>query len=65
MATSHTQSLPTAVTCKLNDVDLLAYLTDVLTEIVKGHPNRNIDQLLPWAYRAQSLKACLRTTLTL
>jgi transposase len=44
-------------TCKLNDVDPLAYLTDVLTRIVNGHPNRDIDQLLPWAYRAQALKA--------
>jgi transposase len=44
-------------TCKLNDVDPLAYLTDVLTRIVNGHPNRDIDQLLPWAYRAQNLKA--------
>ena len=37
-------------TCKLNDVDPLAYLTDVLTRIVNGHPNSDIDQLLPWAY---------------
>lgn len=44
-------------TCKLNDVDPLAYLTDVLTRISNGHPNRDIDQLLPWAYRAQDLKA--------
>jgi transposase len=44
-------------TCKLNDIDPLAYLTDVLTRIVNGHPNRDIDQLLPWAYREQSLKA--------
>src|SRR6201991_758383 len=44
-------------TCKLNDIDPLAYLTDVLTRIVNGHPNRDIDQLLPWAYRTQSLKA--------
>ena len=44
-------------TCKINDVDPLAYLTDVLTRIVKGHPNRDIDQLLPWTYRGQSLKA--------
>ncbi|MET4155569.1 hypothetical protein ABIC08_006248, partial [Bradyrhizobium sp. RT9b] len=22
-----------------------------------GHPNRDIDQLLPWAYRTQFLKA--------
>lgn len=44
-------------TCKLNDVDPLAYLADVLTRIVSGHPNRDIDQLLPWAYRTQFLKA--------
>jgi hypothetical protein len=44
-------------TCKPNDVDPLAYLTDVLTRIVNGHPNSEIDQLLPWAYRRQDLKA--------
>jgi hypothetical protein len=44
-------------TCKLNDIDPLAYLTDVLTRIVNGHPNRDIDQLLPWTYRKQELKA--------
>ena len=43
-------------TCKLNDVDPLAYLTDV-PRIANGHPNRDIDQLLPWAYRKQDLKA--------
>jgi hypothetical protein len=46
-----------ALTCKLNDVNPLAYLTDVLTRIVNGHPNSDIDQLLPWAYRRQALKA--------
>ena len=44
-------------TCKLNDVDPLAYLTDVLTRIVNGHPNSEIDQLLPWAYKREDLKA--------
>src|SRR5437879_2643433 len=44
-------------TCKLNEVDPLAYMTDVLTRIVNGHPNSEIDQLLPWAYRRQDLKA--------
>ncbi|UGY07191.1 transposase domain-containing protein [Bradyrhizobium quebecense] len=34
-------------TCKLNDVDPLAYLTDALTRIVNGHPNNEIDHLLP------------------
>ena len=44
-------------TCKLNDVDPLAYLIDVLTRIVDGHPNSAIDQLLPSAYRPQDLRA--------
>jgi transposase len=44
-------------TCKLNDVDPLAYLTDVLTKIVNDHPNSDIDLLLPWAYRKQVLRA--------
>ena len=37
-------------TCKLNDVEPLGYLADVLTRIVNGHPNSQIDDLLPWAY---------------
>jgi transposase len=37
-------------TCKLNDVEPLGYLTDILTRIVNGHPNSQIDDLLPWAY---------------
>jgi transposase len=37
-------------TCKLCSVDPHAYLADVLTKIANGHPNRDIDALLPWAY---------------
>jgi transposase len=44
-------------TCKLNDIDPLAYLTDVLTRVVNGHPNSDIDQLLPWAYPKPDLQA--------
>jgi len=45
-------------TCKLNGVEPLGYLTDVLTRIVNGHPNSQIDDLLPWAYiRASELRA--------
>jgi transposase len=39
-------------TCKLNSVDPQAYLTDVITRIVNGHPNSRLDELLPWAYAA-------------
>ncbi len=41
-------------TCKLTGVDPHAYLTDVITQIVTGHPNSRIDDLLPWAYPAAS-----------
>jgi transposase len=44
-------------TCKINDVNPLEYLTDVIIRIVNGHPNSDIDQLLPWAYRKQELRA--------
>lgn len=37
-------------TCKLNAIDPLGYLTDVLTRIVSGHPNSRIGDLLPCAY---------------
>ena len=40
-------------TCKLNGVDPHAYLSDVITKIVNGHPNSRIDELLPWAYPKQ------------
>jgi hypothetical protein len=36
--------------CKLCSVDPYAYLADVLTRIVNGHPNSAIDDLLPWTY---------------
>ena len=41
-------------TCKLTGVDPHAYLADVITRIVNGHPNSRIDDLLPWAYPAAS-----------
>ena len=43
--------------CKLNGADPQAYLADVLTRIVNGHPQARIDDLLPWAYVPASLKA--------
>ncbi|WP_454632789.1 transposase domain-containing protein [Bradyrhizobium cenepequi] len=36
---------------------LFTYLTDVLARIANGHPNGEIDQLLPWAYKRQDLRA--------
>ncbi len=39
-------------TCKLNAIDPTTYLADVITKIVNGHPNSQIDDLLPWAFPA-------------
>jgi transposase len=35
-------------TAKLNDIDPQAYITDVIARIVGGHPQSQIDQLMPW-----------------
>ena len=37
-------------TCKLTGVEPHAYLADVITRIVEGHPQSRLDELLPWAY---------------
>lgn len=39
-------------TCKLNGVEPQAYLADVISRIVAGHPQSRLDELLPWAYPA-------------
>jgi transposase len=41
------------VTCKLNDVDPQAWLTDVLACIAE-HPARQVDELLPWRWRRRA-----------
>ena len=54
-------------TCKLIGVEPHAYLADVITRIVNGHPNSRIDELLPWAYRrrARAQGRGLKTPLTI
>ena len=39
-------------TCKLNAIELHAYLTQTLRAIVNGHKQSQIDDLLPWNYAA-------------
>jgi transposase len=39
-------------TAKLNDVEPYAYLRDVLTRMVNGHPVNRLDELLPWVWKA-------------
>lgn len=37
-------------TCKLNDVNPQAWLTDTLSKLVNLWPDARIDELMPWAY---------------
>jgi hypothetical protein len=39
-------------TCKLHSVNPEAYLTDVLTKLVNGWPNKWIGELTPWSWAA-------------
>jgi transposase len=41
-------------TCKLVGVEPQTYLADVITKLINGHLNSQIDDLLPWAYPATS-----------
>ena len=40
-------------TARLNDVDPNAWLTQALERIAQGWPNKNIDDLLPWNFKAK------------
>jgi transposase len=41
-------------TCKINDVEPFAYLKATLTAIANGHPQSDIDDLLPWNFKPSS-----------
>ncbi len=41
-------------TCKLNNIDPQAWLTETLTAIANGHKQSDIDALLPWNYHGQN-----------
>lgn len=43
-------------TAKLNDIDPQADMTSVVTRILEGHPQSQIDQLMPWNHDPKSVK---------
>ena len=57
MSDSRSVEVLTASPVRLSSSPARGYLTDVLTRIVNGYPNSDIDQLPPWAYRKQDLRA--------
>jgi hypothetical protein len=44
------------MTAKLNDVDPLAWLADVLSRIAE-YPAQRLDQLLPWSWHTGNRQA--------
>ena len=36
--------------CKLHQVEPQAYLTDIVTRLVNGHPQSRLAELAPWAW---------------
>ena len=45
-------------TCKLNNVDPVAYITKTLQAILNGHPQSRVEELMPWNFHpASSLAA--------
>jgi hypothetical protein len=48
------------VTCKLNDVDPHAWLTDVLDRIAT-YPALRINELLPWNWKTSRKEASIAT----
>ena len=50
------------VSAKLNDVEPLAWLTDVLERVVSGRTkNHELDRLLPWNWKAAKEAEAART----
>ena len=41
-------------TCKLNDVNPVAYIAETLEAIIDGHPQSRIEDLMPWRFRKTS-----------
>ena len=41
-------------TCRLNDVNPVAYLAETITAIIDGHPQSQIEDLMPWRFRKTS-----------
>jgi len=44
----------TVATCKLNDVNPIAYIAETLEVIIAGHPQSKVDDLMPWRFRKTS-----------
>ena len=41
-------------TCKLSDVNPVAYIAETLQAILNGHPQSRVEELMPWNFRKAS-----------
>ena len=41
-------------TAKMNGIEPYAYLKDLFTRLANGHLDKNIEELMPWAYARQA-----------
>ena len=41
-------------TCRLNDVNPVAYIAETLDAIINGHPQSGVEDLMPWRFRKSS-----------
>jgi hypothetical protein len=44
-------------TCKMSDVNPVAYIAETLRAILDGHPKSRIEELMPWNFRKTSSRA--------
>ena len=44
-------------TCKLNDINPVAYIANTLQAILDGHPQGRVEELMPWRFRKTSSPA--------
>jgi transposase len=43
-------------TAKLNNIELFAWLSDVLQRMTNGHPANRLDEFLPWNWQPSNAK---------
>ena len=50
VSAEHWATIPSLIeTAKLNDIEPIGYLADLLTRTVSGHLNSQLEELLPWS----------------
>uniref|UniRef100_UPI003898FC07 transposase domain-containing protein n=1 Tax=Paracoccus beibuensis TaxID=547602 RepID=UPI003898FC07 len=59
---SWTRRASLIATAKINSVEPSAYLKATLEAVAAGHPQAEIDKLLPWNFKHQAERRCAANT---